>query len=107
MSLPGGLHAATTVSAPPGQIDGIGVAPFPIADLRHVLAVAVDTLLVLDQLVLQLPLQINAFAARLWQTIDHVHDEMEAIQIVEYCHVESSRDGSFLLVAADVKVGVI
>ena len=32
---------------------------------------------------------------------------MEAIQIVEYRHVEGGRDRSFLLVAAHVKVGVI
>ena len=90
-----------------GQIQRLGIAPFPVADLRHVLAVAVDVLFVLDQLVLQLPLQMNALAARLRQAIDDVHDEMEAIQIVEYRHVEGGRDRAFFLVAADVKVGVI
>ena len=51
----------------PHQIQRTGVTPFPVADLRHVLAIAVDIVFVLDQLVLQLPLQVRVFTACLWQ----------------------------------------
>jgi chaperonin GroEL len=62
-SMPGGgrrwaRSPASVVSGWPGQIQRMGVAPFPVADLRHVLAIAVDVVPVLDQLILQLPLQV-------------------------------------------------
>jgi hypothetical protein len=50
--------AASAVSGCPGQIQRMGITPFPVADLRHVLTVAVDVVFVLDQLVLQLSLQV-------------------------------------------------
>lgn len=64
-----------------------GVAPFPVADLRHVLTVLVDILLVLDQLLLKLLLQNNAlvdgrFVEVLRQTVYGVYHQMKAIQFV-------------------------
>jgi hypothetical protein len=53
--------------------------PFPISDFRQILAVDVDVLPVLDQLVLELLLQIHAGSARLGQAIDRVHREMETV----------------------------
>jgi hypothetical protein len=38
-------------------------APFPVSDFRHVLAVSIDVLLMLDQLVLHHPLQVGPLAS--------------------------------------------
>ena len=81
--------------------------PFPVADFRHVFAVFIDVLLVLDQLVLELLLQVDALVAGLRQAVDGVHHEMEAVQIVQHRHVEGCGDGALFLVAADVDVVVV
>ncbi len=47
-------------------------SPLPVANLRHVLAVLVDVLLVLDQLVFQLLFQVDALVAGLRQAVDGV-----------------------------------
>ena len=39
--------------------------------------------------------------------VDHVHDQVEAVQVVEHDHVEGRRGGALLLVAAHVEVVVI
>src|SRR5512135_805762 len=57
--------------------------PFPVPDLRHVLTVLGDVLLVLDQFVLELLLQVDALVAGLRQTVDHVHHQVEAVQVVQ------------------------
>ena len=67
----------------------------------------VDVLLVLDEFILQLLLQKSSCVTGLWQAVDGVHDQVEAIQIVEYRHVEGGSDGAFLLVATDVDVVVV
>src|ERR1700681_933442 len=81
--------------------------PAPIANLRHVLAVSIDVLLVLDQLVAQLLLQVDACAAGLWQTVDGVHHEVKAVQIVQHGHIEGRRDGALFLIAADMNVVMV
>ena len=68
---------------------------------------SIDVLLVLDQLVLELLLQIDALVAGLRQTVDGIHHEMEAVQFVQHRHVERRGDGAFFLVAAHVDVVVI
>jgi Tfp pilus assembly protein FimV len=62
---------ATALSAS-RDLRAASVAPFPVADLRQVLAVLVDVLLVLDQLVPHHLLQVGALGAQLRQAIDHV-----------------------------------
>ncbi len=84
-----------------------GRVPLPIPDFRHILAVLVDVLLVLDKLVLELLLQVDALVAGLRQTVDGVHHEMEAVQIVQHRHVEGRGNGALFLVAADVDVVVV
>jgi hypothetical protein len=61
------------------------VAPLPIPDFQHVLAVFIDVLLVY-QLVLTLLLQIDALVAGLRHAVDGVHHEMEA-----YCPTKTSQ----------------
>jgi hypothetical protein len=50
--------------------------PLPVANFRQVLTVLVDVPLVFDQLFLEPPLQGDAFVARLWHSVDGVHDEV-------------------------------
>jgi len=77
------------------------------ANFRHVLSESADVALVLNESVLHLLLEINVRASGLREAIDDVHDQVEAIEVVEYRHVERSRDGAFFLVVPDMKVGVI
>ena len=39
--------------------------------------------------------------------VDHVHDQVEAVEVVAHDHVEGRRGGAFLLVAAHVEVVVV
>ena len=65
--------------------------PAPVADLRHVLAVLLDVLLVLDQLVADRLLEVRGPRAELRQAVDHVLRQVEAVEIVEHDHVERRR----------------
>ena len=67
----------------------------------------VDVLPVLDQLVLELLLEVDAPVAGLRQAIDGIHHEVEAIELVEHRHIEGRGDGPLLLVAANMEVGMI
>jgi len=82
-------------------------APHPISDFGQVLAVQVDVSFVLDQLVPELLLQVDAPLAGLRHAIDCVHHEVEAVQVVQHRHVEGGGDSPLLLVTADVDVVVV
>ena len=81
-------------------------APLPVPDFRHVLAVLVDVLLVLDELVLHHLLQVGPLGAQLRQAIDHVLHQVEPVQVVLHPHVKGRRDRALFLVAPDVQVAV-
>src|SRR5882757_7132827 len=82
-------------------------APFPVANLRHVLPICIDVLFVFEQLVFELLFQVKAPFATLRQAINRVHREMKTIEIVKHGHIERSGDGAFFFVAADMKIIVI
>lgn len=81
-------------------------APFPFQDLRQILTVGSDVLLMFDALVADGLLGISRGRAQP-HPFDHVRREMESIHIVEEHHVERRRSGAFFFVPADVKVLVI
>src|SRR3982074_3157161 len=78
--------------------------PAPVTHQRHVFAIAGDVLAMLDQPVLHLFLEVIAATGELRQTIDDVLDKVEAIHIVQYCHIEWGRDRAFLLASAHTHV---
>ena len=81
--------------------------PLPVADFRHILTVAGDVLLVLDQLVArQLP-EVSPFVAQLRNTVDRVHHQMKAIEVIEHRHVKGGGGGAFLFVTTHVKIFMI
>ena len=100
------LPPATNVRAVSTTAHSCGPAPRPVADFRQVLAVLVDVMLVLDQLVLDHLLQIVPLAAQMRQAIHHVLHQMEPVQIVLHPHVEGRGDGALFLVAPDMEVAV-
>ena len=61
----------------------------------------------LDKLILELLLQINALVAGLWQAVDDVHHEVKAIQIIQHRHIERRGNGALFLVAADMDILVV
>ena len=79
----------------------------PITNFGQVFPVLADIFPVHDQLVPKLLLQRGTLAAGLRQTVDRVHDEMKAVQVVQHRHVKGRRDSAFLLVAADMDVAVV
>ena len=91
----------------PVVIVRIARAPLPIPDLRQVLAVPVDVLLVLEQLVAEGLFDVGRPRAESRHTIDGVGDKVEAIQFVQHDHIEGRRGGTFLLVTAHVQIFMI
>ena len=59
-----------------------GRAPHPVAYLGQVLAVLVDVVFVLDQLIPHLLLQVRAPGAQVGQAVDHVLHQVEPVQLV-------------------------
>src|ERR1700722_12704193 len=80
--------------------------PFPVTNLRQVLAVPVDVLLVLNQFILHLLFEVRPLGAQVRQAIDHVLNQVEPVQVVLYSDVKGRGDGALFLVAADVEVAV-
>src|SRR5690348_6908378 len=94
--LPAGQARGVTLPEPPavksdvvsrGVVDAwasrlLLLAPPPAGDFRHVVAVLADIVLVLDQLVAQRLLEVGGPSAELRQAVDHVHDQVEAVQVV-------------------------
>ena len=66
-----------------------------------------DVLLVLDELVADGLLGVGGLGAELRHAIDHVGDEVKAVQIVHHDHVERRGGRAFFLVAAHVQVLVV
>ena len=81
--------------------------PAPVLDLGHVVAVAGDVLLVLDQLVAESLLGISGHIAELRHPVDHVRRQMKPVEVVADDHVEGGRRRPFLLLAADMDVAVV
>src|ERR1700674_1952578 len=98
------LSPLTTRSGPGPARRG----PAPVLDLGHVVAVAGDVLLVLNQLIAHRLLGISGDIAELWHPVDHVRRQMKPIEVVADDHVEGGRRRPFLLVAEqrDVLAGV-
>src|SRR5262249_25461694 len=86
---------------------GLLATPAPPGDLGHVVAVLADVLLVLDRLVADRLLRVRRSRPQLWQPVDHVGDQVEAIEVVPDRHVERRGGRSLLLVSADVQVVVV
>ena len=80
--------------------------PFPVANLRQILAVLIDVELVLYKFVLAQLLEIRALGPESRNAIDDILNQMEAIQIILHAHVECRGDGSFFLVAAHMDVAI-
>lgn len=81
--------------------------PFPVVHLGHVDAMLIDVLSVFDKLALHGFFQIHAFAAALLgQAVNRIDDQIESVDIIEYAHVESCRDGALLFVAPNVHVAI-
>ena len=83
------------------------VAPLPVSNLRHIFAIFVDVLLVLDQLVFELLLQVDALVAGLWKAVDGVHHQMKAVQLIQHRHIKGGGDSALFLITADVDVVVV
>src|SRR3954453_15712505 len=73
-------HSARRQAAPRGH-RASRQSPPPVANLGQVVTVARDELAVLDQFVLHLLLDVGAARPELRQTVDHVVDEMEAVEV--------------------------
>src|SRR5262249_10682503 len=83
------------------------IRPDPVADLGIVLAVLARVGARADPAVAHLLAQAAARLGEARDTVDHVHDEVEAVEVVEHDHVERRRGRALLLVAAHVQVPVV
>ena len=63
--------------------------------------------LVFNQLFLKFPFDRQAPATGLGQTIDRIHCEVKAVDIVQHRHIERRGDRALLLVTAHVNIVVI
>src|SRR5919198_204186 len=79
-------------------------APRPVGDRRVVLAVLTRVGARAQAAVLHLLAQSTCPRRDAGHAVDHVHDEVEPIHVVEHDHVERRRRRALLLVAADVQV---
>src|SRR5262245_20792395 len=85
------LHVVALGRGAPSGASRRGAVPRRPArthEIRHVVAVLLNVLLVLDQLLLDRLLEIGGAGAQLRQPVDHGLHQMEAVHVVEHHHVE-------------------
>src|SRR5579871_1179285 len=85
----------------------IALTPLPIPNLRHVLAVARDVQLMLDQPRTQRFLEPRGVLSQTGYPVDDISGEVKPIQVVQHSHVERRRSGAFFFVAAHMHIVVI
>src|SRR5580704_14194442 len=98
---------STRIFIRPRLVPGHRVGPFPVFDFRHVVAVRVDILFVLEQLIAQMLLKMRADFLQPRNAVDRVAGQMIAVQVIQHGHIERGGDGAFFFVAVDVQAAVI
>src|SRR5438309_3514132 len=83
------------------------IRPDPVADLRIVLAVLARVGACADSAVAHLLAQPARGFGKPGDAVDHVHDQVEPIEVVQHDHVERRRGGALLLVAGRVEDAVL
>src|SRR6266568_1545269 len=77
------------------------VRPNPVRHVGGVLSVVARVLAVAHAIVLHPLPDVRGPGAEARHAVDHVHDQVKPIQVVEHDHVEGRRGRALLLVAAD------
>src|SRR5690349_9304434 len=90
-----------------GRSTGTSTDPGPVADLGEVFAGTPDVVVVLHPLVHHGLAYRRGPAGQPRYPVDDVDDEVVAVHVVEYQHVERSRRGALLLVPAHVDLVVV
>src|SRR5262249_60248904 len=78
----------------------------PACYLGYVVSVALDMRLVIDEPCADRLLGVSSPSSELRYAINHVADEMEAIEAIQHAHVERCRGGALFPVAAHVEVAM-
>src|SRR6266478_7410504 len=85
----------------------ISIGPFPVANFRQVVATFANVLFVLDESVAQMLFEVRSNPLQTRNTVNYISCKVKTIQIVQNCHIERRRGGSFFLVSADMEVAMI
>src|SRR5690348_6014856 len=83
------------------------LSPLPATHKRVILALFVDVVAMFQQGVMNGLLGVRGLGAELWEAIDDILDEMEAVHLIQYDHIERRGRGAFLLVAPNVQVFMV
>jgi hypothetical protein len=76
-------------------------------NFRHVFALPIDEIPMLDQLLAEMPRHVPGFGSETRHAFNHVHCQMETIEPVEHDHVEWSRRRTFLVESPHMHVFMI
>src|SRR6516164_1834396 len=79
------------------------IGPLPVADLQHVVAMPVDVLFVLEELVAQVLLEVRTDARESRHAVHYIPRQVESVQIVQHRHIKGGRCGALLLVPPDME----
>ena len=81
--------------------------PFPIANLKHILAMASHIAPMLDELV---PQELFEMPGDVPQPLDPIEDiarQVKPVELIEHRHIERRGRGAFFLVTSNVEIRVI
>src|SRR5579864_151810 len=81
--------------------------PLPVQHFRHIDAMLVYVLLVLDQFVPQKLFEMSADALQCGNAIDSIARQVKTVEVVHHGHIERRGRGAFLFVAAHVQVVMV
>ena len=75
------IHSLSLIASRCSHVPTL-IRPFPVADLRQVITVLANIILMFDQLIAHRLLDVRDSGSQLRDTINHVYCEVEAVEIV-------------------------
>src|ERR1043165_6054451 len=81
--------------------------PFPISDLRQVLAVFVDVVFMVNQFVTQGLFGVRRPRPQAGHAVNHIPHHMKSVQIIEHHHVKGGGCGALFFVTPHVQIPMI
>ena len=83
------------------------VRPLPVGKFGLVDTILVGVVSAFDLHIFELGFGMCTSALKLWNSVDDIHGNCEAVNLVIDCQLQRRVDVAFFLIAAHVKIGVI
>jgi hypothetical protein len=101
------LRMHHSAHGPVRAVRGNNLRPLPVFDFRHVTAMGGDVLPVLNVLIAHALFERRRALTELGHTVNYIHDQAEAVEVIAHHHIEWRTGTAFFLVAAHMQIVMV